>query len=352
MNYLNQLEPTTLIDIFISHPPHDFKVWLENDLYPCFSLKFDLLTTIDISLQQKIKRFPLYRIWSKWLKHNACFLGTTVSEYALFSDRVKPIELIENFKNKHQKSYPFLIIKDIPVQSPLLSEAENRYATDLMTASCDQGFVLVEGQALAWVNLQFNSVTTYLDNLSSSRRKNIRRKLKSRNGLDVEVVKLGDNRFFTAHVIDEYYLLYLNVYQQSEIHFDLLTRGFFEKLLQNEKLEGVVFVYKRLSKIIAYNICFIRNGALIDKYIGLSYPEARQENIYTVSWFENMKYAQEQGLQRYVAGWTDPGVKAQLGAEFTLTKHAVYIRNPIARMVLRRLSSLFEADYQWFEQRQ
>jgi hypothetical protein len=40
MNYLNQLEPTALIDIFISHPPHDFKVWLENDLYPCFSLKF------------------------------------------------------------------------------------------------------------------------------------------------------------------------------------------------------------------------------------------------------------------------------------------------------------------------
>jgi hypothetical protein len=52
-----------------------------------------------------------------------------------------------------------------------------------------------------------------------------------------------------------------------------------------------------------------------------------------------------------VAGWTDPEVKAQLGASFTFTQHAVYIRNPLLRALGRRFSRHFESDRAWQEQR-
>ena len=55
------------------------------------------------------------------------------------------------------------------------------------------------------------------------------------------------------------------------------------------------------------------------------------------------------GLKTYVAGWTDPEIKSYLGARFTFTKHAVYIRNPVLRFVLSRLKRLFESDSQWQE---
>jgi hypothetical protein len=40
-------------------------------------------------------------------------------------------------------------------------------------------------------------------------------------------------------------------------------------------------------------------------------------------------------------------VKAFLGASFTLTRHAVYARNPLLRALLRRLARHFESDRRW-----
>jgi len=95
---------------------------------------------------------------------------------------------------------------------------------------------------------------------------------------------------------------------------------------------------------VGWNLCFVHGGKLIDKYIGFAYPQARQHNLYFVSWMVNLEYAVAHGLQFYVAGWTDPEVKAQLGARFTFTRHAVYIRNPLLRALGRRCAHWFESD--------
>ena len=93
-----------------------------------------------------------------------------------------------------------------------------------------------------------------------------------------------------------------------------------------------------------FNLCYVHGGNLVDKYIGFDYAQALRFNLYFVSWFANLEYAIEQGLRYYVAGWTDPQVKAQLGASFTMTRHLVWVRNPLLRALLRRLSHHFESD--------
>jgi hypothetical protein len=50
-----------------------------------------------------------------------------------------------------------------------------------------------------------------------------------------------------------------------------------------------------------------------------------------------------------VAGWTDPEIKAYLGARFTFTRHAIAVRSPLLRLLLRRLAPLFENDRRWFD---
>ena len=70
-------------------------------------------------------------------------------------------------------------------------------------------------------------------------------------------------------------------------------------------------------------------------------------NLYFVSWINNLEYAQRNGLKTYIAGWTDPQVKLELGARFTFTRHAVYVRNPILRAILRVISTQFESDRSW-----
>ena len=45
-----------------------------------------------------------------------------------------------------------------------------------------------------------------------------------------------------------------------------------------------------------------------------------------------------------VAGWTDPQVKEALGASFTTTQHAVFIRNPLLRVLARCGARAFDGD--------
>lgn len=349
MKYINQLEPTGLVDKFLRNPPVNFDACLTEAGVPSFATKFNLLTTADIDFQKKLKKIPLYDKWSKWLQPNTRFIGTTVSEYCLLTDSLSTSELAKQLKTAYAKDYPFLIVKDIPQNSPLQSEHYNKYSEDFIKSLKDNQFIEVEGQALAWVPVDYESVDDYLSRFSSSRRKDFKRKLKARQALDINIIHSGDACFDDQNVLDYYYQLYLNVYEQSEVHFDLLTKDFFTELLQDKQTIATIITYTHDQKLIGYNICFIINDMLVDKYIGLVYPEARELNLYFVSWFYNLEYAKQQQLKYYVAGWTDPEVKATLGAKFTFTTHMVYVRNPILRFVLRKLSSHFESDRAWRE---
>jgi predicted N-acyltransferase len=349
--YLNLLEPKALVRAFLAHPPEGFEAFVSPEGMPAFATRFDLLTTVEERLRRRIAALPLYRHWRRLLMPRTCFAGTTVTEYALFPRDIPPAVLIDQLKDRYACAYPFLIIKDVPQDSPLLDAACNAHARELAEACRAAGFVLLEGQALAYVPIDFGSVEDYIARLSSKRRKDVRRKLRASKAFAIECVErpCGGDCFRIPAVLDEYYALYLNVFRQSEVHFDLLSADFFRDLLQDAASGGVVFEYRHGGRLVGYNLCFVTADLLIDKYVGFRYPEARQMNLYFVSWFHNLAYALERGLKHYVAGWTDPEIKAYLGARFTFTRHAVHVRNGVLCALLRRLAGYFESDRAWHE---
>ncbi len=346
---LNQLEPDALVTLFEAHPPQGFAPLSLLHGTPGFVASFDLLTTADDTLRRRMYALPWASRWLPWLRVRTAFVGTTVTEYTLLPD-VEPMSFADSLRRVPGRDYRLVIVKDIPQQSPLLDAHANARAEQFALACAEQGFVLVEGQALAYVAIDFDSIDVYLERLSNSRRKNLRRKLRKRDGLQIDRVHTGNSLFDDDVVVDTYYALYLDVYQQSEIHFDLLTRDFFAAMLRDGNNGGISFEYRVEGELIGYNLCFEHDGRLIDKYIGLRYPQARENNLYFISWFVNLEYALERGLTHYVAGWTDPQVKADLGASFTYTRHAVYVRNRVLRALARRFVGSFESDRQWSEQ--
>lgn len=346
VRYLNQLEPDALIARFAEHPPIGFNV-MEAAGTPAFVAPFDLLTTADAEARDKVVQAPGYRWWGRLLRWRTAFVGTTVSEYALFPRDAEPGKLAAALRDQLGRRQRLMIVKDIPQASPLFDEATADWCRRFSDACAVQGFVLLEGQALAYVPIDFSSEDEYLARLSSSRRKDIRRKLRKRDDVAVETVRCGDAMFADDAVVDAFYALFENVYEQSEIHFDKLSRDFFAAVLRDPDNGGVLFVYRHEGAMIGWNLCFVVGDKLIDKYVGFAYPQAREQNLYFTSWFHNLAYAREQGLAHYVAGWTDPQIKSYLGAQFTLTRHAIYLRNPILRMAARRLGKFFESDSQW-----
>lgn len=344
----NQLEPDGLLLQFRQHPPEGFRL-LNQGPAPAFTAPFDLLTTADDALKARLLSLPGGQWLSSKLTLATDFIGTTVSEYAPLPQAVDATTLARQLRAMAGRTL-LTIVKDLPQASPLLSEADNCFAQELADALSEQGFIALEGQALAYVPISFTSTDEYLAGLSKSRRSSLKRKLKSRAQLAIERIPSGA-AFADEAKVDAYYALFDAVYAQSEIHFDKLTRGFFADLLRDVDNGGIVFEYRDLQSnaLLGWNLCFEHDGKLIDKYIGLSYPAAREANLYFVSWMVNLEYALERGLSHYVAGWTDPEVKAQLGASFTMTQHAVFIRNPVLRALGRRFSGLFESDGQWGE---
>lgn len=347
-NFRNQLEPSGLLQQFTNHPPEGFAL-LKDWPAPAFTAPFDLLTTADDALKARLLSLPGGQWLSSKLTLTTDFIGTTVSEYAPLPQAVDAATLARQLRAMAGRTL-LTIVKDLPQASPLLSEADNCFAQELADALSEQGFIALEGQALAYVPISFTSTDEYLAGLSKNRRSSLKRKLKSRAQLAIERIPTGA-AFADEAKVDAYYALFDAVYAQSEIHFDKLTRGFFADLLRDVDNGGIVFEYRDLQSnaLLGWNLCFEHGGKLIDKYIGLSYPAAREANLYFVSWMVNLEYALERGLSHYVAGWTDPEVKAQLGASFTMTQHAVFIRNPVLRALGRRFSGLFESDGQWGE---
>jgi len=343
----NMLEPAGLVDHFLAAPPQDFLTFELEGGVPAFSAEFDLFTTLDPAARKKADALPLARWWRPWLRPLTGFVGTTVSEYVLLPRSMPPDAFVHRLLDDIVPRFPLLIIKDIPTDPVLVGDEAYAYSRRLADVCRENGFLLVEGQALAYVPIDFASIEDFLARLSRSRRKGIRRKLKSVSDLEIEAIPTGDVVFNSEEVLAAFYALYLNVYRQSEIHFDLLSADFFRALLQDPNDQGVVFVYRVGGETIGYNICFVENDTLADKYVGFAYPQAREHNLYTVSWFHNLEYALTRGLRYYVAGWTDPEIKRYLGASFTLTQHAVYVRNPVLKAILRPFKRLFETDHRW-----
>lgn len=343
------VEPASLVEHFLAHPPEGFQARVLTGGVPAFVAPFDLLTTTDDALRRRVQGLPGYRRWRRALRWRAGFVGTTVSEYTVLPADLDVPAFVDALMRGPAREHALLIVKDLPQESPLLAPRHNAVARRLGEALVARGCVLLEGQALAWLPIEFADAEGWLQSLSASRRKDLRRKLRARAELDIRRIATGAAYFDDEAVVDTYYALYDAVYAQSEIHFDRLSRAFFAAVLRDAASQGLVFEYRHGDTLLGFNLCYVAGDALVDKYIGLRYPQAREFNLYFVSWAHNLDEACRRGLRRYIAGWTDPTIKAYLGARFTLTRHAVYLRNPLLRALLRRIGGLFESDSQWQE---
>jgi uncharacterized protein len=342
---INLIEPADLVVAFQSNPPEGFTPLVF--VAPAFETKFDLLTTLEPAMRRRLDALPLADRWQAALRPRTSFIGTTVSEYALFPSATAPEDLVRTIVEEMTPRSRFVIVKDLPMEATLVGADAWAYSRQLTAACRAAGFVLLGGQALAYVPVDFDSTDAYLSRFSRSRRKNLRRKLRHCQTVGIDALATGDPRFADDAFVAAIYALYRNVYAQSEVHFDFLSESFFRAVLRNAAIQGILFTYRAEGALIGWNLCFVQDGMLIDKYIGFDYPISHRHDLYTISWFHNLEYALAHGLRFYVAGWTDPELKRQLGASFTPTMHAVHIRNPLLRGALKLSRRWFEPDRRW-----
>lgn len=350
-NFRFQIEPPGLIDAILQNPPANFEfspIAVKKQQLPAFLTEFDLLLTADESTQRIIHHIGYLlpkKLSAALLRPRALFIGTTVSEFALFPDQLTPDVLPGLLLEKMAAvKTNYLIVKDIAPRADFLSPEENILSARICESLVNAGFTLLDGQAMAYIPVDFDSLDEFFRRFSASRRADFRRKRKKRSDTQLHLIPTGDPMFQDPRNIDCFYQLYENVYDKSEIHFDKLTRSFFAKILTDGESGGLLFAYMYQGNWIGYALCFHRGEFLLDKYRGAQYPDFRNNNLYYVSWFDMLQYAIDHACKIAISGWTDPEIKAYLGSSFIYTSHAVYIANPLLRKILNCFSHTFESD--------
>jgi predicted N-acyltransferase len=226
------------------------------------------------------------------------------------------------------ESCGLLAIKDAPVVEG------SPWATVLQP----MGYRPVAGLPVAWLNIDFPDIETYLARLSAGTRKDMRRKLKVGSQVRVEL------RHDLAGVLDPVLALYRQTRARAEMQFEELTPNYFTGILRQMGDRALCALYFADDQLLAANLLLRDQETLLDKFFCMDAERGRAFNLYFLSWFTNLSYCLNHGLKRYQSGQAAYRNKLRLGSGLTRTQMYFRHRNPVLNAALRAAAPLLAAD--------
>jgi len=102
---------------------------------------------------------------------------------------------------------------------------------------------------------------------------------------------------------------------RSPMALGVHRRLFFDKIC--ERVPGAEYtLYFVQEELAAFNLLFVKQEALVDKYFCMNYGLGSQYNLYVLSWLENVRTCVERKIPVYYSGQGTEKTKAHLGATF------------------------------------
>jgi hypothetical protein len=83
---------------------------------------------------------------------------------------------------------------------------------------------------------------------------------------------------------------------------------------------------------------------VIDKFLGMRTPLARDNNLYVVSWIENVRFCLETGRRWLQSGQTAYSSKLRFGSRLTPSSIFARHRNPVINRLIRLAAPLAAFD--------
>lgn len=185
----------------------------------------------------------------------------------------------------------------------------------------ERGYARITSLPLAVVEVGA-SEDAYLARLSSATRKDIRRKLKQRGAIRVE------RRTTVSGLETEIAALYRSTSENSRLRygeFEDLPTGYFEQVSRALGEDAVFHLYWVGDQLAAFNLLLVGADRVVDKFLGMAYPVAKEHNLYVVSWMENLRFCRDIGRGLLQTGQTAYAPKLRLGSY--LEPSAIYAKH-------------------------
>lgn len=304
---------------------------------PAFLTRYGLETTLD----NRPFRDAVMRIrgfWSDFLMLPLACLGSPCTEtgHPGFHPDIATIYRSELFDRlmaafeAHARTagYTLLALKDIPQSLP----------GDLTEAITARGYAEMAGLPTAVLDIDFPDLDGYLSGLSAATRKDIRRKIKARNGIRLE--RRSDLGPYRDRALE----LYRQTRERSDWQFEDLTLAYFEGILAGMPGQSFVTMYLVDDELLATNFLIRNERALIDKFFCMDAEKGRPFNLYYLSWIDNIEYCLSEGLQHYQSGQAYYENKVRLGSR--LGANSMFFRHstPLIQRALRFAAPYFAIE--------
>lgn len=295
---------------------------------PAFLTRYGLETTLD-NRRLREATMRVRGLWSNFLMLPLACLGSPCTEtgHPGFHPEVPAVRRPELFDcliaafEEHARAAgcSLLALKDISQTMP----------ADLDGAIAARGYAAMAGLPTAVLDINFPDLDGYLSGLSAATRKDIRRKLKARNGIRIERrSELGPYRERALE-------LYQQTRERSDWQFEDLTLAYFEGILARMPGRSFVSLYFAGDELLATNFFILDDRTLIDKFFCMDVERGRPFNLYYLSWIDNIEYCLREGLERYQSGQAYYENKVRLGSR--LVPNSMFFRhaNPLIQRALR-----------------
>lgn len=198
------------------------------------------------------------------------------------------------------------------------------------------GFARLPSMPGAEIEFTFKTFDEYLTTmLSKSRRADFRRKF--RNAEKAGKIEMSVVTDLTPY-IEEAYPLYRAVFERATLKFEELSKVYLCRLGREMPDRVRFFLWRLDGRLVAFNLCMVKDGVIKDNYIGLDYSVALDLNLYFLSWRDIMVWGLANGYCKY---WTaalnyDPklNLRLKLAPQDLYVRHVSGVFNPLVRRII------------------
>jgi predicted N-acyltransferase len=201
-----------------------------------------------------------------------------------------------------------------------------------------RGYARLSGLPIASLDLGgVSTLDDYLARLSAATRKDLRRKLRS--AATVRIEDCHDVAAYAAQIAE----LYESTRAESGFdygEFEKLPRDYFLRVSQGLRERALFKLYWVGDTLAAFNLLLVEPDRLIDKFLGMRYPLARNHDLYALSWLENVRHCIAHGVRALQTGQTAYREKLRMGSRLVPTSIWFRHRGAVAQRVLRTFAPL------------
>ena len=295
---------------------------------PFFFVNQDLLGGLPKALRSLFA--PIRKLWPRFLTLRMMTIGCAVGEGEL--DHAGPW-LADALRKAIDAYLPhgkasLILLKDFP--------ATDREALTVFTR---HGYQRAPSMPAARLELDFADFEEYMARrLGKVFRKNLRRKLRASEAAAPLAMEVMTD---ATHLVDEIYPLYRQTYERSDFKFEELNREYFAEIGRRMPDCARYFIWRQEGRIVAFNLCLVKDGTLHDLDVGLDYSVALDLHLYFLTWRDVIQWCLRHGVKTYRTGPLnyDPKLhlKLLLAPQDLYARHRSALLNPLFKLAIKYL---------------